>query len=392
MAGLFAAIALRAAGFEIAIYERAGTELASRGAGIATHDELYAALRAAGIELRDEMGVRSAGRMVLGTDGAVVGTLDMPQIMTSWGLMYRFLRAQIPAEHYHNGRTCVAVEQSSHSVTARFNDGGTAQGDWLIAADGARSTVHELLAPEISFDYCGYFAWRGLFDERLIPPAVLDELAYRLTFCMAPGGHWLGYLVAGPDDDVTPGKRWFNWGWYRTADRSALRTHLTDAEGVYHEHGIPHHRLRADLIAAMRAEAQAYLAPQAQQIIYATPQAFIQGIYERSCQRMYYDRVFVIGDAAFTARPHIGLGVSKAAEDAATLVAALKATGREAALARWNEQRCKFGHAIIAHARRLGSYIGPPPSDSAGRALAAYHQRPDVLMAQTAPTAPLSYL
>ena len=73
MAGLFAATALRNLGYDAQIYERAGEALANRGAGIATHDELYAAVRAAGMELRDEMGVRSKGRIMFERDGSVIG-------------------------------------------------------------------------------------------------------------------------------------------------------------------------------------------------------------------------------------------------------------------------------------------------------------------------------
>jgi hypothetical protein len=38
--GLFAGLFLRKVGWEVSIHERAGEELGSRGAGIATHDEL----------------------------------------------------------------------------------------------------------------------------------------------------------------------------------------------------------------------------------------------------------------------------------------------------------------------------------------------------------------
>ena len=101
MAGLFAAICLRARGFDVAVYERAGGTLANRGAGIATHNELYDALRSAGVELRDEMGVRSRGRIMLNAAGEEIYRHDLNQVMTSWGLIYRFLRAQLSDHDYH---------------------------------------------------------------------------------------------------------------------------------------------------------------------------------------------------------------------------------------------------------------------------------------------------
>ena len=43
---------------------------------------------------------------------------------------------------------------------------------------------------------------------------------------------------------------------------------------------------------------------------------------------MVFGRVCLIGDAAFTARPHIAVGTAKACEDAWTLTAALDASLR----------------------------------------------------------------
>ena len=48
MAGLFSALLLRRRGWRVDVYERATDELASRGAGIATHPALVAALSTAG--------------------------------------------------------------------------------------------------------------------------------------------------------------------------------------------------------------------------------------------------------------------------------------------------------------------------------------------------------
>ena len=392
MAGLSAGVALHHLGFEVAIYERASEELASRGAGIATHDELYHALRGAGVHLRPEMCVRSVGRMLLAPSGAITGTLEMPQVMTSWGLMYRFLRAQMPEACYHNGYVLTSLQQHADKVTARFHNGTTVEADWLIGADGTRSTVRQQVAPEVLVNYCGYFGWRGLIDEHLVPAATLEEVAYRMALCLAEGGHWLGYLVAGPNDDLTPGGRWYNWGWYRTADAAKLRDHLTDAAGNYHAQGIPHPLIRHELINAMREEARARLAPQCQAVISATRQPFIQGMVDLGCTRLVYGRVCLIGDAAVTARPHIGLGVSKAVADATTLATALSAPDARTALVDWNHERLKYGLAALDFSRDLGSYIGPAPVTEEQRSKAAYHQRPEIFMAATAPSDPRRWL
>jgi 2-polyprenyl-6-methoxyphenol hydroxylase-like FAD-dependent oxidoreductase len=389
MAGLFAALSLRHRGWDAQIYERAGGALANRGAGIATHQPLYDSMRYAGLEIRDEMGVPSRGRTLLDASGGIVAAVDAPQIMTSWGLIYRFLRDQIPDDIYHEGHALEAVEPAGDGIVARFANGAQVEGDWLIAADGARSTARELVSPETALAYCGYFIWRGLFPETLVAPDVLKQVALRLTLQMAPGGHWLGYLVAGAEDEMAVGSRRYNWGWYRTAEESLFNEYLTDADGVFHPAGIPHDRVRPHWVDALRAEAKDRLAPQVQSIIEATRHPFLQGVYEVASKRMVYDRVIVIGDAAFTARPHVGLGVSKAAEDAVALSAAL---GDASSLARWETERLAYGQATVDWGRDLGAYCGPPPPDEARRAVALRHQQPEVLLNETGALHPEPYL
>ncbi len=388
MAGLFCGVLLRRAGWQVDIYERAGEELANRGAGIATHDEMYAALRLAGIEVRPEMGVASQGRLVFAPDGSLLGQCEMPQMMTSWGFIYRFLRAQFPTDDYHNGYTLTSLEQQANGVEACFSNGQRERADWLIGADGTRSTVRACVAPQIEADYCGYFAWRGLVDEALLPPAVQAQLCNRFALNPADHGHLLGYMVAGPNDDLRPGHRWYNWGWYRRADAASLQAHLTDTEGQHHPQGIPHDRIRPEMVATLRAQAARELAPTLQAVIAATPQPFLQGIHEVRSSRMVYGRVVTIGDAAFTARPHVGLGVSKAAEDGTFLAQALL----DETVAQWETQRLDYGHRAVNWGRRLGSYIETPSNDPAARATAAYYRRPDVLMWETAASQPQRYL
>ena len=393
MAGLFAAIALRAKGFEVQVFERASGALANRGAGIATHKELYEAVRSAGVELREEMGVRSHGRMMLDAAGKEIYRHDFAQIMTSWGLIYRFLRAQLSDPEYHVGHGLVDIESHGDKVTAIFENGQRSDADWLIGADGARSTVRAIVAPHIVPAYVGYFGWRGLFDETRIPQDVLEQVAHRIAFGMAPTGHWLGYLVAGPGDELEPGQRWYNWGWYRSADEDVLRDHLTDTSGHYHEAGIPHGLIRDELVEGMREEARRHLAPQFQTIVDATPQPFLQGMYDFGCDRLVHDRVVIIGDAAFTARPHVGMGVSKAASDASTLASALaSALADDDALNRWESERLRYGETVLQWGRDLGSYIGPQPDNAAHRAKAEHYRSPEILLTVTAAEAPQPYL
>jgi hypothetical protein len=57
MGGLFTGLLMRRQGWDVRIFERVGGELAGRGAGIVTHPVLHDALRRAGVEDLDDLGV-----------------------------------------------------------------------------------------------------------------------------------------------------------------------------------------------------------------------------------------------------------------------------------------------------------------------------------------------
>lgn len=65
-----------------------------------------------------------------------------------------------------------------------------------------------------------------------------------------------------------------------------------------------------------------------------------------------------MADAAFVARPHAGIGVLKAGEDAHALALALAAEPRvAAALDRFSAERLPAGKQAVALGRRLGAFI-----------------------------------
>src|SRR5690349_11554421 len=89
MGGLFAALLLARAGWRVDVFERAGSELAGRGAGIVTHAALFGALAAAGVRCDPrDLGVPVPGRRVLDREGRVTGELAHGQVLTSWGRLY----------------------------------------------------------------------------------------------------------------------------------------------------------------------------------------------------------------------------------------------------------------------------------------------------------------
>ena len=385
MAGLFTGLLLRRAGVDVHVYERAGEELANRGAGIVTHPPLFDALEQGGARVSGEMGVRALGRRVFARDGSIEGEVELPQTLTSWGLMYRALLEAFPPERYHNGHSLESLECEPDGVVAHFSNGKRARAAWLIGADGVRSTVRGLVAPEIQHDYAGYVAWRGLVDEAALPESVLAELRDYLSFSLPSGEQMLGYLVAGPGENLSPGQRTFNWVWYRPAHPDdTLADLLTDTAGTRHEMSIPPDRIRQPVIDGLREAANHSLSPQYRKVVELTSQPFIQPIYDLASPRLVHGRVLILGDAAFVARPHVGMGVTKAALDAVALARAFGMSDIDAALVDWERERLDFGHAVVTRARELGAYLQAQLLTTAEREQAERNRSAEVVMRETA--------
>jgi len=196
----------------------------------------------------------------------------------------------------------------------------------------------------------------------------------------------LGYPVAGPNNDLRPGHRRYNFVWYRPASEAReLPRLLTDDTGRTHVLSIPPPLIARDVIAAMRAGAERVLAPQFNEMVGLCAQPFLQPIYDLEVPHMAFGRVAILGDAAFVARPHVGAGVAKAAEDALALAQALDAGENvEVALNQYEQARIPAGERIIARARHLGAYVQADLKTEAEREYAARHRTPEAVLAETA--------
>jgi len=385
LGGLFAANILLRQGHDVTLLEKATGSLDGRGAGIVTHDALADTLRQAGVAVDDTLGVPVTERITLDTDGQSLGTMQLPQILTSWSRLYHMLKECFPAERYLQGKTVKSVSQTSDQVEVLCEDGSRYNAELLIASDGIRSGVRAQVAPQIQPEYAGYIAWRGVCDEACLSNYTLDTLFNRFGFCLPKGEQMLGYPVAGTGNDTRPGKRRYNFVWYRPAsENEELVNLLTDDDGRYYPTGIPPLKVSWKHIAKMRTIARDILAPQYAEILEKTAAPFLQAIYDVRSEEIVFGRIALMGDAAFVGRPHVGMGVTKAGDEAVVIakhIAELGAT--PAALNAYRDERLKLGQQVVARAQYLGRYMqaqgskGVPNSENLKR-------NADTVMAETA--------
>lgn len=361
IAGLCAARLLARDGWRVKLFERVAINQSGRGAGIVTHPELFQALAEAGLPQGPDIGFSVTHRRLMGQDGGIVFDMPFPQTLATWATIYSLLRDSLDGVEIHLGWECTGFSDEGDRVVASFADGGTAEGDLIVGADGFRSAIRKHMMPDVVPAYAGYITWRGMVPEAALSENTRRALGRQFCFCLPPGGQIAGYPVRTQDGLA------YNYVWYRVADADALKALLTDQTGRHHDLNIPPPLVSSIHIQRMRADADKTLSPQFAEIVQRTQDPFFQPIYDLAAPRLTARRAVLLGDSAFVARPHVGAGVSKALQDASALAAAFRENeDMDIALAAYEAARRPVGAQIVDWARYLGDYLHLDLSDPAG--------------------------
>lgn len=336
--GLTAAIALRQAGVEAVVFERAD-EPREIGAGISLWTNAMKALGKLGLDgvvmtvgrpLRPKGQLRSASGEVFYEipaaamekrfGGVTVGVLRAD--------LQRTLLSALGDEAVQLGAELVSFDQDEGGVVARFADGREERGDLLVGADGLRSAVRARLLDDEPPRYAGYSAWRGVADLESDPvPDVAGFEAWgrgeRFGLVALGQGRLYWYATKNAPE------------WKRNAGQSpgpGGKEELLARFGDWHD-PIPH-------------------------VIGAMEECDIHhdGVYYREpLARWGEGRVTLLGDAAHPMTPDLGQGACQAIEDAVVLAMSLEKEGDvEAALRLYEDQRAGRVAYVVRQSRRLG--------------------------------------
>jgi 2,6-dihydroxypyridine 3-monooxygenase len=103
-----------------------------------------------------------------------------------------------------------------------------------------------------------------------------------------------------------------NWIWYRNVTQGPdLDDLMTDPDGFHHAVSMPPGQLRDTYLRGLRGAARDLLPSALAETVARTARPFLQVIAEVEVPRMVFGRICLIGDAAFTLRPHAAAGTAK---------------------------------------------------------------------------------
>ena len=304
--GLTAAASLLRAGFDVQVYEQAGT-LGEVGAGINIGPNASRILHRLGIA--DELGrtgVKPAsfdqrrwddGRILLRSPlgEAVEKAFGAPYYTFHRGDLHRALANAIPADRTHLAHRFTHLMDHGDRVEAYFENGASISVDALIGADGIHSVVrHALFGPEKP-RFTGCVAYRGM-----VPSNHLRHLDLELTnqIWMGPNAHFVHYFVSAGRlvnfVAITEQDSWLGESW---VDRGEV----------------------ADVLAAFQGWHDQVLS-----IIGAADETYKWALFDRSpLQSWSAGRITLLGDACHPMLPFMGQGGAQAIEDGATLTTCL---------------------------------------------------------------------
>ena len=312
--GLALALALRARGIAVELYEQA-SQLTQLGAGIQLTPNAVKVLRALGVEQRMDA-VSFLPQAVVGRDwrsGRTVfrtplhGTCEplyqAPYVHIHRADLQQILREPLPDDIIHLSMRCVEVRtQDNGKVRAVFADGRSAEADVVVGADGIHSAVRESLfgtdAPRFTENIC----WRSVISFETGPE--LDLVSPDNSIWFGPNGHVVTYYVRG-------GRAVNLIACFETTEWQEESWNIRST--------------KQDLAAAY-----AGWHPKLQRVFARAEEVYKWGLFDRDPMGSWtVGRATLLGDAAHPMLPYLSQGAAMALEDAMVLARMLARPERD---------------------------------------------------------------
>ena len=349
VAGPVLALFLKSSGFDVQVFEASSGPNDTGGAlGLAPNG--MNVLAAAGVAERvRDVSVTGSEWAFENQYGKLLGCAPsgdpvrygQPSVMITRAALHQAIVEQAEAKGvpFHYNKRLVGIEDTpGYPVVARFADGTSAEGDFIVGADGIRSDVCRTIMPEAPKpSYTGMMAPGGF--SPCIDTGVTPRSNQRVHFIFGLNG-FFGYF-----NSLTPeGPRTLWWSTASAPLESKEKMVATT---------------KADLQERLLALHGDWAHPIPQLIQSATDILNIPIHDVPSLPRWSSGRTVLIGDAAHAVAPHSGQGASMALEDAMFLAKLLRESNGnqlESVFAAFEQQRRPRTDKVIALGRRNGQH------------------------------------
>ncbi len=304
--GLFAANAMIARGFDVAVYEQAPA-LGEIGAGVFLTPNSVRQLQRVGLlPSVEKFGARvGANSHYFRHDGAPIAPVQVTD-SAGWNATFgmhradlvELLAAALPQGVVHTGHRGTGFEQIGDVAKVSFANGATAEGDIVIAADGIHSELRHYAAPPSRPVFHGSVAYRGVLPHALIRDWPTDrwlmwlgKARHFLTFPMRSGEliNYVGFVPADAE---------MKESWSAPGDPDVLRREFEGWD------------------------------PRIGTLLSRVQKTFRWALYDREpLPNWTTGRLTLLGDAAHPMLPHLGQGANQSIEDGMALATILAGAG-----------------------------------------------------------------
>jgi salicylate hydroxylase len=241
--GLTTALALHKRGISVRIYEQA-SRLGEIGAGLHLSPNGMKVLYALGLKGAIEKIKFQPQAIAIRHYQSGKPFFENPfddNFYTTFGApFYGFHRADLHKmlleAVQENDASCIEVgmrltqlHEDNGGVRLDFEDGQTRYSEILVGADGVHSTVRTLRHPQLSAQYTGHVAYRGMVDVKDVAGDLIEP---KMNLWAGPGAHVVAYYVRRGEllnyVALTEEDDWKTENWTTQADKATLAARFED--------------------------------------------------------------------------------------------------------------------------------------------------------------------